>query len=730
MKEPEIYYIKEHDYHAELRRNHEDSEEPIEDKKPELDSSLALLHDFFRDNSNIPIDHINRIDILNELDELSLGQSAISLYCPSPLTPFFNQINDSVEANSGNENLIPKILHVSFKSRCVGRDHAEFLSRWSNTLENYSIFFYDDESVDNLINQDWPEFPGLHEAMKCVQYKGAMTVDIWRVLILYKYGGIYTDIDNSPTQKFDESLIPDDVSAFFFTDSANRPSQWFMAMEPKHPLMYLCMKYIINNLLNMDSISGPRTVYVTGPGAVRSAYDTFFHMSHDEDDVYGGGIHTGLFGKTVQKISQEETILHIIYQNTKEMVAFNATVSMTRGDRIVKDTGVLHWDTVKYKAWKNKIIPDMSCNEFLNQKVENKAIGVPGGITSILQDSERINIPSEVDDSSLALLHDFIRDNSNIPIDHINRIDILNELDELSLGQSAISLYCPSPLTPFFNQINDSVEANSGNENLIPKILHVSFKSRCVGRDHAEFLSRWSNTLENYSIFFYDDESVDNLINQDWPEFPGLHEAMKCVQYKGAMTVDIWRVLILYKYGGIYTDIDNSPTQKFDESLIPDDVSAFFFTDSANRPSQWFMAMEPKHPLMYLCMKYIINNLLNMDSISGPRTVYVTGPGAVRSAYDTFFHMSHDEDDVYGGGIHTGLFGKTVQKISQEETILHIIYQNTKEMVAFNATVSMTRGDRIFKDTGVLHWDTVKYKAWKNKIIPDMSCKEFLDKIG
>jgi mannosyltransferase OCH1-like enzyme len=41
--------------------------------------------------------------------------------------------------------------------------------------------------------------------MKCVT-NGATKSDIWRYLVLYTYGGIYTDIDNSPNE-FDEKTI-------------------------------------------------------------------------------------------------------------------------------------------------------------------------------------------------------------------------------------------------------------------------------------------------------------------------------------------------------------------------------------------------------------------------------------------------------------------------------------------------------------------------------------------
>jgi mannosyltransferase OCH1-like enzyme len=92
------------------------------------------------------------------------------------------------------------------------------MDKWKQTLPNYSIFFHDDEAVAKLIDQEWPGFPDLRRAMRCVLYKGAMRIDVWRVLVLYKYGGVYTDIDNWPLDAFKESTIRNDLSAFFFRD--------------------------------------------------------------------------------------------------------------------------------------------------------------------------------------------------------------------------------------------------------------------------------------------------------------------------------------------------------------------------------------------------------------------------------------------------------------------------------------------------------------------------------
>ena len=105
------------------------------------------------------------------------------------------------------------------RSRCVPRDLARTLNRWREVLPDYSIFFHDDDAVDRLVyGHEWDVFPNLLPAIKCILYMGAMYIDVWRVLLLYKYGGVYSDIDNWPFEGFTNDTIRTDLSAFFFTD--------------------------------------------------------------------------------------------------------------------------------------------------------------------------------------------------------------------------------------------------------------------------------------------------------------------------------------------------------------------------------------------------------------------------------------------------------------------------------------------------------------------------------
>jgi hypothetical protein len=311
-------------------------------------------------------------------------------------------------------------------------------------------------------------------------------------------------------------------------------------------------------------------------------------------------------------------------------------------------------------------------------------------------------------------------------------LDILKELSKLSGGDSIGDLECPPPLVPFHDRVvttPHAIEA-TGTARKIPRIIHVSMQSRCIPRDIDMFMDRWKVQFPDYSIFFHDDDAVKRLIHQEWAEFPDLHRALQCVKYKGAMTIDIWRVLMLYKYGGLYTDIDNWAMDNFNETVIEPDLSAFFFSDAWDRPSQWFMATEPRHPMMYMAMNQIISNVLNMKHIFKPKVVFVTGPMAVKNAYALFHYEEALEDKmrIFEGGVHTGMHGKKTKKIGKAALPFITSKYNYAEIVPFNATLNITRGERIVMESDVMHWTKKVFKSSK-VAASKISCKDYLKKL-
>lgn len=280
--------------------------------------------------------------------------------CPGDLVPLYDRI---VKPLNTDEQKIPRVIHLAWirgysspQSRCISKDMMDIPLNWMKRFPSYSIYFHDDEAVDTLLNKDWPEFPQLNKMMKaCVKYGSAMRIDIWRILVLYRYGGFYSDFDVSPGENLTESLVEANDTAFFLSDVSNRPSQWLFGMESNHPIAYHTMLQIFSNLLELKDVSLVKLVKLTGPEALRRGYSIFLENS-DRKDIYGNGTHTGKLGKVVRKITYENMKLgyvldRYVVMNLGEKVPFprNSTTLITRQERIEIEMKTTHWKEVVKK---------------------------------------------------------------------------------------------------------------------------------------------------------------------------------------------------------------------------------------------------------------------------------------------------------------------------------------------------------------------------------------------
>jgi len=309
--------------------------------------------------------------ILNELIALTTitnnnSSSSTTDDCPFNLTFLENRIIRTQQQSEEEEQqrLIPQLIHVSMKSRCLPNDLVTSVNRWLQRFPNYSLLFHNDDAVQQLLqNPRWQtEFPLLQRAMQCVKYSGAMTIDIWRVLILYTYGGLYVDIDTW-VEAFSEETIPSNASGFFFSDVWNRPSQWCMAFEPRHPLLYLAVNQITTNILNIPNVYRPRLVFTTGPQAVYQAYQQFTGGSRKH--IQAPGWHKGLnTTKTILKLPHNTSMVDNGGHGYDNIVVYNGS-KMTRRKKIEKETGVLHHRTERKNA-SNRIV--VSCQQLLDNQ--------------------------------------------------------------------------------------------------------------------------------------------------------------------------------------------------------------------------------------------------------------------------------------------------------------------------------------------------------------------------
>lgn len=86
---------------------------------------------------------------------------------------------------------VPKIIWQTMKSNRVPAILKEYADTWIENNPEYEYRFFDNDDIIRFIASEFPEYL---EAYNKIKY-GASKADLWRYLIMYKYGGVYADMD-------------------------------------------------------------------------------------------------------------------------------------------------------------------------------------------------------------------------------------------------------------------------------------------------------------------------------------------------------------------------------------------------------------------------------------------------------------------------------------------------------------------------------------------------------
>jgi hypothetical protein len=204
------------------------------------------------------------VDSLAELDSLS------PMECPEG----FVRVNDTHIPENINDptRKIPKIVFQTSRSRCVTPRLQKLTTKWR--FEGWSYYFYDDAAIMRLLHEEFEDFPHLKLLTQlCVDY-GTIKADIWRYVVLWKYGGLYADLDSIPSNFTGDTIQPEDDS-LFVVETYHLLSQYFMSSSPKHPMLYYTIQRSLLNLLNADDTGRVNAAFKTGPHALHSGFTQF-----------------------------------------------------------------------------------------------------------------------------------------------------------------------------------------------------------------------------------------------------------------------------------------------------------------------------------------------------------------------------------------------------------------------------------------------------------------------
>jgi mannosyltransferase OCH1-like enzyme len=140
--------------------------------------------------------------------------------------------------------MIPKIIHQTWKTTEIPDEWKDAVNSCKE-IHDYKYILWTHEDMDHFVKK---EFPHIYKLYTSYKYD-IQRCDAFRYLVLYKYGGIYLDMDIVCKKSLDKFLNYDIVFARYSYLNKEFINSFFMT-SPRHPFFLYC----INNLhKNIDS---------------------------------------------------------------------------------------------------------------------------------------------------------------------------------------------------------------------------------------------------------------------------------------------------------------------------------------------------------------------------------------------------------------------------------------------------------------------------------------------
>lgn len=199
---------------------------------------------------------------------------------------------------------IPNKIFQTWKTKNLPKNLLTITETWQKQNPDFEYQLYDDDDCLAFITEYYPEYLSAYLKFPIPVEKA----DFFRYLIVYHYGGVYTDLDTSCEQPLNRLIRDEDeVIIGLESDSTQKYAdkshwerakvyaQWTFIARPKHPLLLDAVKMCISNSeKNLPTLekTGPRMWteivmrYKNSPGVRLLSIDYFGAGSHHSKRAY------------------------------------------------------------------------------------------------------------------------------------------------------------------------------------------------------------------------------------------------------------------------------------------------------------------------------------------------------------------------------------------------------------------------------------------------------------
>lgn len=181
--------------------------------------------------------------------------------------------------------MIEKNIFQSWYTKDLHPDIQKKIDIFKELNSDYNYYLYDDNEIDNFVNKYFPgEIADCYNKLNIIVAK----VDFWRYLVLYKYGGVYLDMDSDINVSLDKFIKKNDQAIITRERNSSRDYvQWGLLFSKEHPILKKTIEFVCNNIINnlypndVRKMTGP-TIFTKAINKIHS--DTFNQSLYFELD--------------------------------------------------------------------------------------------------------------------------------------------------------------------------------------------------------------------------------------------------------------------------------------------------------------------------------------------------------------------------------------------------------------------------------------------------------------
>jgi mannosyltransferase OCH1-like enzyme len=182
------------------------------------------------------------------------------------------------------KHTIPHKIWQTYKTTQLPEQALKCQATWFDQ-PGFKYNFMNDAQIDYFVQKHFDT--KIYKAFKMLPL-GVMKADFWRYCVLYKYGGVYSDIDSVLVKPMGEWGIKNEDKLIIGLENDIHFCQWTIACVAKHPILWAVIETMTEQILVGIDTSNPHFVHkYTGPGMWTRVIAKQLKMEHKRArDIY------------------------------------------------------------------------------------------------------------------------------------------------------------------------------------------------------------------------------------------------------------------------------------------------------------------------------------------------------------------------------------------------------------------------------------------------------------